>query len=193
MVYSDRYKFIFLAIPKTGSRSIQDYLQHFGRRSRKGWSPNHDNYEQTKKELGDKVFEECFKFTFFRNPWSLLVSTFFYNRHKFNLPPDKRSVIYWLDTYRGADSYAPYLYDKEGNLALDFIGKLEHIDENLKTVCEKIKIPVPGKLPQTGKQDVRGRLHYTEYYEDIRLRERIGEIFAKSNEILKYEFNDTGR
>jgi len=190
MIYSHQHKFIFFAVPKTGSRTIQDYLQDYGQRSPKGWSPNHDNYGQVKEKAGKERLNEYFKFAFFRNPWSLLISNFFYNRHTLNLPPDKRSVIEWLNTYRGTDSYEPYLFNEEGNPVLDFVGKLEHIDEDLKTVCEKINIPVPGKLPQTGKQNVNGRLHYTEYYEDLRLRERIGEIFAKSNSILKYEFGE---
>ena len=68
MVYSDEYKFIFFAVPKTGSRTVQDYLQNYGIRSPKGWVPNHDNYEQVKKRLGDERFEKYFKFSFFRNP-----------------------------------------------------------------------------------------------------------------------------
>ena len=190
MVYSDEYKFIFFAVPKTGSRTIQDYLQDYGIRSPKGWAPNHDNYEQVKKRLGDERFERYFKFSFFRNPWSLLISTFFYNRHKFNLPPDKNNVIWWLNSYRGTDPYAPYIFDKNGNVALDFIGKLEHIKKDLREVCEKISIPVPETLAQTGKQSVKGRLYYTEYYEDLRLRERIKEIFAKSNSVLNYTFSE---
>ena len=190
MVYSDEHNYVFLAIPKTGSRTIQDHLQAFGIRSRVGWSPNHDNYEQVKKQLGEERFKKYFKFSFFRNPWSLLISTFFYNRHKLNLPSDKNTVVWWLNSYRGTDSYTPYLFDKEGNVALDFVGKLENIGEDLRSVCDKIKIPVPETIAQIGKQSVKGRLHYTEYYEDPRLRVRIKEIFARSNSILNYQFGD---
>lgn len=187
MVYSDGYKYIFLAVPKTGSRAVQDYLQSYGTRSKRGWIPNHNNYEQVMKELGEER-REYFKFAFFRNPWSFLISIFFWNRHKHGLPLHKKSVVEWLNAYRGGDSYAPYIFDKNGEVTLDFIGKLENIKEDFAIICKKINIPVPRDLPKTGLQSISGRLHYTEYYEDIRLREKIKEMFAKSNSVLNYQF-----
>lgn len=188
MVYSDDRKFIFLSIPKTGSRSIQDYLQNFGICTKRGWTPNHNNYKQVMKELG-KERQEYFKFAFFRNPWSLLISIFFWNRYKHGLPLNKKTVIEWLNAYRGGDSYVSYLFDEEGNIALDFIGKLENINKDLKIVCEKINIPVPEKIFHTGKQNITGRVHYTAYY-DIPLKERVQDMFSKSLSVLKYKFGD---
>jgi len=191
MVYSDQYKFIFLAVPKTGSRTIQDYLQNYGIRSKKGWNPNHDGYEDAIKNV-ERDPSEYFKFAFFRNPWSLLISIFYYNRHTHSFPPTRKGVMEWLYYYRGGDSYVPYLYDKNGNMVLDFIGKLEHIDEDFKIVCEKLKLPVPIEIPHVGKQAVKGRLHYTEYYEP-QMRDKIAGMFSKSNAILNYKFEDADR
>ncbi len=188
MVYSDEYKFIFLAVPKTGSRTLQSYLKDYGIKTPEGWSPNHDNYQQVKEVLGEERFRDYFKFAFFRNPWSLLISIFFFNRYKHGLPLNKKTVIEWLNSYRGSDSYAPYMFDEEGNVALDFMGRLERIEEDFKTVCQKINIPVPKNLPVKGKENVGGRLHYTAYYEDMHIKEKIRAVFTQSNSVLKYEF-----
>lgn len=188
MTYSDQYKFIYIAVPKTGSRSIQDYLQSYGIRSPTGWSPNHDNYEQTRKKLGNKKCDEYFKFSFFRNPWARAVSLFFYNKHVGGLLPNKQNFAQWLRFSFGED-YISYIYDESGKIILDFIGKLEHLDKDFKIICEKINLPVPEKLPHIGKQSYGGRLHYTEYYTP-ELIERVRNLYAKSLDILNYEFGD---
>lgn len=191
MVYSDTYKYIFYAVPKTGSRSIQEYLEKYGKRSQKGWVPNHNNYEQVKTELGKERCDAYLKFAFFRNPWSWLISLFFFNRHIYNYPPHKKGVIEWLSTYRSDDPFAPYLFDKEGNIVLDFIGKLEHVDRDFKIVCEKMGLPPPQTTYHIGKQDVKGRLYYTAYYDDNpKLIKKVGDMFSRSNKILKYSFTD---
>lgn len=192
MVYSDQYKFIYYAIPKTASRSIQEYLKGYGIRSRTGWNPNHDNYAQVKEKLGDEKNKNYLKFSFFRSPWSMLISHYFFNRSKLNLPPHKKAVIEWLNTYRG-DPYIPYLFDENGNVILDFIGKLENINEDFKIICEQLGIPAPKTITHVGKQNVKGRVHYKEYYEDPALVAKISNAFSKSNSILKYEFDGADR
>ena len=189
MVYSDSNKFIFLAVPKTGSKSMQFFLQDYGKRSQTGWVPNHDTYEQVKKLLGDQKFEDYFKFAFFRNPWSRMISVFFYNIHKHKYPTDKKGVIKWLNDYREYDDFAPYIFDKNGNVALDFIGKLENVEKDVKVVCEKLNIPPPEKMPHKGKVSTGGRLHYTEYYDEPLIK-KIGDMFSNSLSVLKYEFGD---
>ena len=193
MVYSDKYKFIYYAVPKTASRSIQDHLKNYGVRSRAGWNPNHDNYDQVKEKLGDEKSNNYLKFSFFRNPWSMLISHYFFNRSQLNLPPHKKAVIEWLNTYRGGDPYIPYIFDKDGDVILDFIGKMENINEYLKIICKKLNIPIPKEISHIGRQNIKGRVHYKEYYEDPALRQKIKNIFSKSLSVLKYEFDDAGR
>ena len=130
---------------------------------------------------------EYFKFAFFRNPWSFLVSLFFHNRTVHQLPFKKDTITEWLNMHRG-DSFAPYIFDKDGNVILDFIGKLENIEEDLKIVCEKIDIPAPKNTYHIGKQKDREKLYYKEYFESPVLVEKIRNIFSKSLDVLKYEF-----
>jgi hypothetical protein len=187
MVYSDKYKFIYYAIPKTGSRSIQSHLIKYGVGCITGWKFNHDNYEEVKKRIGKERSDNYLKFSFFRDPRSLLISIFFFNRHQWNYPPNKTAVLEWLHHYRGGDPYSPYIFDKEGNVVLDFIGRLEYLNEDLKTVCEKIGIPIPEKVPHIGAQNVKGRVSCEEYYEEPGLLRKIREIFSNSLRVLDYD------
>lgn len=188
MIYSDPHKFIFLAVPKTGSRSVQGYLEKYGTRSKKGWDPNHDGYEKVMERIGPKR-QDYFKFAFFRNPWSLLISVFWYNKNKHRLPLDKDSVRRWLETYKGGDPYLIYMFDKSGDYILDFAGKLENINEDMKNACEKINVPSPENISHIGSVNHAKRLHYTEYY-TVPLKNKVKSIFSKSLEILKYDFDD---
>jgi len=190
VICSDEYQFIFYAVPKTGSRSMQNFLQRYGRRSVTGWSPNHNNYEEVKSDVGIEKSNKYFKFAFFRNPWAMLVSMYFYNMHIWGLNAKKDSVVNWLNTYKGGDPYIPYIFDNEGNAILDFMGKLENSREDLKTVCKMLKIPISGELSHIGKQHVKGRLDYRAYYESPVLVEKIRKIFSKSLSVLNYDFNE---
>jgi len=119
-----------------------------------------------------------------------LISIFFYNRHKHQYPTDKKGVIKWLNKYREPDCFLPYIFDKDGNVALDFLGKLENLEKDVKVVCEKLNIAPPKKMPNKGKMNVKGRLHYTEYY-DGPLIKKIGDLFSRSLSVLKYELGDS--
>ena len=57
---------------------------------------------------------------------------------------------------------------------------------------EKLNDVVGLEIPHVGKQAVKGRLHYTEYYAP-HLRDKIAGMFSKSNTVLNYKFEDANR
>jgi len=79
---SHKYKFIFIAIPKTGSSSIRYALNDYSDIRSKN-DPNspyahHVPASKLKEHIG--CWEEYFKFAFVRNPWDLVVSSYFYQQ-----------------------------------------------------------------------------------------------------------------
>jgi len=98
-VISDKFNFIFFHVPKAAGSSIiegfrknypktvvinennEKLKQHLISNEYKNW-PNHTNSKTMKAYLGEKVFNNYFKFAFVRNPFDKLVSIYHYVKQK---------------------------------------------------------------------------------------------------------------
>ena len=229
---SHYYKCIFIHIPKTAGTSIRDFLgnkelidpeDHFSNFLQLGDKkfnppPPHPravdflDYELVTKD----IFYSYFKFAFVRNPWDRIVSEYKYRRHS-NKYSFKTFLFHhfpepsWSDDYCHVLPQYDFLYDKEGNLLVDFVGRYENIKHDFKKVCEKVGIsntdlPIKNKSLSLSRdycgpieylKNIRDILsikvkknnysNYTEYY-DSESKEFVGELYKKDIEIFKYNF-----
>jgi len=111
-----------------------------------------------KKFITPEQFSKYFKFTFVRNPYTRLVSTYIYfdyiNEYSFNgflkeiVSKRIDDTSYLLD--RHCTRQTQFLYDTSGNLLVDFVGRLESIQKDFDYVCSQIGMPQL-KLPHTNK------------------------------------------
>lgn len=185
MVYSDEYKFIYLAIPRTASGTIQDHLQKYGIRNRDRAPDSHITALKTRELLGEQRWSSYFKFTFVRNPWDRAVSLYYWKKkfgthgytyfHQFN----ERTTHDVL--------YHEYLLI-DGQPVMDFIGRYERLRADLTQVCERIGIGIPGKLTHAHSQDVAGRKHYREYFENQAQIDRVRDLYHRTIDMLGYEY-----
>lgn len=160
---------------------------------------DHETFSEVQLELPDQV-EEYFVFSFVRNPWDRLVSQFFY-LHKTNNTGailryktfDKNAINFLTHPFIdfGSDiprRYMP-LYDHlknvEGKINLNFIGKMENLQKDLNTICDKIGIPRQ-ELPHANKTKHK---HYTEYYDD-ETREIVAQKYAQDIQYFGYKFGE---
>lgn len=133
---------------------------------------------QIKYILGEEIFTQCFKFSIVRNPWARLVTRYFFT-HVDNEPSDevkarkgttRRFHDLDFDTWirRYADnrknrqnSQLRKLVDRDGNLLVDYVGRLENFQESFDHICDRIGIP-RSQIPHVNGTCKKG--HYSQYY-----------------------------
>ena len=191
----DYYKCIFIHIPKNAGLSICYSL--FG-----NTGGSHRKIKDYQDVFSKRTFKEYYKFTFVRNPWDRLVSTYFFlkkgglteedalwyseNLDQFN---DFESFVKeWLtlDNINSSLHFQPqysYLETAEGNLEIDFIGKFENIEADFLKVTKKLGIERSLKKTNASNREKDYRSYYNEETKDI-----VFEIYKKDIQLFKYEF-----
>lgn len=193
-VYTKNEDCIFFHIYRTGGRSIKLMIGGIG------LIPLHPTaikvkqfcYENNKQ----KLWENSFKFTSTRNPFDWQLSVYRYiqkvEKHKFydiikNFTLSQ--YINWLGetaVKEYPDIFNTQYYfvcDENGKLLMDFYCKLENIKEDIRYVCNKLKIEYPEKLPfiYDWKKE---KEHYMNFYNDndkILMKEIFKDDFVNFN------------
>lgn len=210
-------KFIFVQIPKTGCTSIESVLQSHAEPVLQGhhsWdSPQHKHItlKAQQRLLGQAMFEQYYKFAFVRNPYSWLVSNYFfcgglhvpYHRDKpelMRLSESPGLVKDWLKDHKSITTFKQWLKwyvehvngtqlemicDSTGLVAVDFVGKLETIDQDFDTVCDKLGL-ARARVPHVNRTP-RKHKHYMEYYDD-ETRSIVEKHYAEDLEHFEYTY-----
>lgn len=201
--------FIFIHIPRCAGTSLERALlplatgavtiEELSAVERKAhWLPGGHGRQHAKLTAYAKETEpgQFFKFAIVRNPWARAVSQIEYLQAK------KKRQIFTSDDFRenlrvyceashrihGHDLGAcqlDYLVDKSGQVAMDFIGRFESLEEDFKKICQKLGIKKPPALPHIHASS-RAKPHQ-EYY-DKKTADWIRRRFAKDIEYFGYEF-----
>jgi hypothetical protein len=227
---SHEHKCIFIHIPKAAGQSVEHYfLKKLGldwnSRSplllRKNNEPNagpptlahmqaieYVRYHYISRQL----FDEYFKFSFVRNPWSRLVSTYkFLGFH--SIISFKTFIDYQLPVLMKGKNWfvSPqyeYLYHNDV-LMVDFVGKFEFLQEDFKKVCERLGfndnvLPHVNKSKEEHWKGTKALIKnpnlirkisfkntflpdYREYY-SAALRDKIHQIYEKDINLFEYAF-----
>ena len=210
MLISDSHEFIFLRVRKVASTSMkaillplcipgpEGRLAHIKSRMRLEWDYHkyvaraHENIRAVQKRMPKEKFDLYFKFAFVRNPWERLVSEYEFilksQTHGRHAQVKKlggfKQFIHMQIPRR--DAYqVNMLCDRQGTLLMDFIGKMENLESDWQTVCDRIGIPVQ-KLPR--KKFIK-REHFSKYYND-ETRQLVARHWAREIELFDYSFDD---
>jgi len=156
--------------------------------------------------------EEYYIFTFVRNPWDRLVSTFFYMMKGGRAEIDKRRRDIYLEKYKGnfrsfvldienwidireSDSIYPdkfiphfrpqyeFICDNNGEIMVDFIGRVEKIKSDFILLCNILSVD-DIRLPKSNRSS-HGKYH--KYY-DEETREIVAKYYARDIDLFSYQF-----
>ncbi len=149
----------------------------------------HDKGKDLKNKLSKDIWTNFFKFGFVRNPWDWQVSLYhFMLKSKNHFQHNQIKKLNNFDSYikwrvnKNLKLQKEYFYDEKNNCLVDFIGKIENIDEDFNEICNKIgiKATMPHKNQTKHKQ-------YQEYY-NLHTRELIAKNFREDIELFNYQF-----
>jgi len=203
---SDNKKFIFIHIPKNGGTSIQEMLLDYLNCSYEynndiGLIKFKDEYGTKKhssllkitKAIGRKNIRKYYKFTVVRNPYDRFISMYFWAlKYKYRINQSIQEVLMRNDKIN-------YNYAKEiismdfarpqtrwlkvcNKIKIDYIIRLENIQDGWNYVCNKINIPnsVVPKL-NSNKHGYYGKYYYNE------LKELIDNFYSEDFTNFYYE------
>lgn len=203
-IVSNKYKFIFIHIPKTGGTSIAEPA--YGESGEGALIPylgdsdivnfGHIRAAGLKERMGAQ-WDQYFKFCFVRNPWDRLISLYHYfiqdrektdsalgkrikaagNFRKFCMNMDNME----LDAH--FDNQTSYIADFDGQSIVDFIAKYETMEEDFRSICDRLGLPAI-KLPHYRKSSHRD---YRSYYSDEMML-AVESRYKNDIRVLDYKF-----
>lgn len=183
MGVSDNQNFVWFRVAKVGSTSIRKVILKKNKIPFSSYGRDPFNPE---------AYKTYFKFAFVRNPWARVVSCYVQRVNNENCPK-------WKDfNGKGFEYFVDYIDKQDLEKAdihlrlqtalipvehVDFIGRLENFENDLKYVLntiglEKTKIP---------RKNSTSHQHYSAYYNE-KTKEIIGRKYKADIEAFGYEF-----
>lgn len=208
MIISHLHRFIFVAIPKTGTHSVRQALRHHlgdGDLEQVGLFVNkrfpfaefadirhgHISLQQIRPCLEQDQFENYFKFAFARNPFDRFVSyCAFMSRETGQFAADARSFMKRVLFEIRPDQHILFqpqhllLTDAQGGLLSDYVGRVEDMQAGYDHACRKLGL----ESTKLGRANSSQRGDYREYY-DAELIAGVGDYYRRDLELFGYSFD----
>lgn len=145
---------------------------------------NHMTAGQIRRRIGDNTWNEFFKFCFERNPWDKAVSHYWYRKKNPRKPPIG-SFEEYVESRRCPVDYP--LYTRNGELAVDFVGRYENLESDFHAILDRIGLPLESLPTRANTQFRISPKSYQDYYDD-RTRQLVADLYAKEIELFDYRF-----
>jgi hypothetical protein len=132
----------------------------------------------------DTAWRGYFKFAFDRNPWDRQVSFYHHRYRREETPPPFVSFIKG-DARARINNYE--IYSIGGDVAVDFVGRYERLEEDLKHALGQVGLNLDQPLPRAKTTFRKSDKPYRDYY-DADTRAIVGDWYAREIELLDYVF-----
>jgi hypothetical protein len=207
MIISGLHKFIFVAIPKTGTHSVRQALrEHMGTRDLEQvglfvqkrfpipelaqLQHGHLSLQQVRPYLRPEEWQSFFKFAFVRNPFDRFISyCAFRTRGQDLFERDPKSVMrHYLFEAPPHDHllFQPqygFVTGDDGQLLTDYVGRVERMQESYDEIAGRIGIP----SRPLERVNATERRDYRDYY-DQQLIDGVARLYARDLELFDYQF-----
>jgi hypothetical protein len=207
MIISHQHRFVFAAIPKTGTHSVRQALREhmseedleqvglfvnkrFPFEELAAIKHGHITLEQIRPFLGEEAFASYFKFAFVRNPFDRFVSyCAFMTRADGAFLKNPQQVMRYILFQARPDQHIlfqpqhTFVTGADGKLLADEIGRVEEMQASYDAICERIGIP----SAQLGQVNSSRRGSYRDYY-DQALIDGVAEYYRRDLELFGYGF-----
>ena len=145
---------------------------------------NHMPACEARPILGEAVWKSYFKFAFDRNPWDRQVS-FYHHRYRRETKPPPFKTFLLKDNRARVNNFDIYAID--GEVMVDFIGRFENLEADLKKALETVGLKLDHALPRAKTTFRKSDRHYRDYY-DEESRGIVGDWYRREIGLLGYRF-----
>jgi hypothetical protein len=206
MIISHSKKFIFIHIYKVAGTSISSALKRYNYlpskknklKSTFGINPSiysrdfdgHITASELSKRIPTCIFDVYFKFAFVRNPWDWQVSLYHFGKqlrshHQYDLL-NKMTFREYVDWRVNEDLklQSDFVLSDDGEMLVDYVGRLESINQDFKEICELIGLNKNYDIPWLNQSN---HSEYRKYY-DSESKKIIRQAFRKDIELFGYSF-----
>ena len=207
MIISFLHKYIFIAVPKTGTHAVRQALRE--QMGPDDWEQvglfvtktfpvpelaairhGHLTLNQVRPHLRPEDFDGFYKFGFVRNPFDRFVSfCSFMTRKDGHFDRDPQRVMHhflFVDPPRGRIHYESqhiFFEDDQGEIIADQVGRVEDMQSSYDEACRRIGIP--SRPLDTVNASRRG--NYRDYYTP-ELRDAVAKLYARDLDLFGYQF-----
>jgi hypothetical protein len=146
---------------------------------------NHISSREVKRMIGDKRWNEYFKFCFERNPWDRFISLYYWRCKQEPRPSIAQfmaSGAMDLMKQKGFD-----IYSIDGKLSVDKVYRYEDLKEALKDIRIRLGLPEPLSLPKAKGEYRLDRRPYREVL-SAEEKDRIAQRFSEEISLFGYSF-----
>ncbi len=158
MIISKSHRFIFVAVPKTGTSSIENALQSYSAKITRRFN-KHATSRKLIRDLPEGMWDDYYKFAFVRNPYDRIESWYFYRKRKelasVDHPRHKmytgdktfEEFVQWFPKNTMMLNQVDFIAPHGGGLLIDHFGRFETLHADFAAICRRLDLPEI-ELPQ---------------------------------------------
>jgi hypothetical protein len=150
---------------------------------------NHSPAAFVRRHVDPEVWSSYFKFCFERNPYDKAISRYYWSTREESSP---RPITAFLARAKRRQISNWEIYTIRDRIAVDFVGRFEHLREDLAAALARIGLPGDLELPRAKSRFRRDARHYSEVL-DTRSRALLERVCARELAAFGYPWEAAPR